>query len=73
LDPYQNLEFVLDRRILLVNLFGLIYQIGRWLLGYFYLFMSSSLAYSSVVLFIGGGSGHEPAHAGFVWPGMLSC
>jgi dihydroxyacetone kinase len=34
--------------------------------------MSSSITYSSAVLFIGGGSGHEPAHAGFVGPEMLT-
>lgn len=28
--------------------------------------------FTSTVLFIGGGSGHEPAHAGFVGPGMLT-
>jgi dihydroxyacetone kinase len=33
--------------------------------------MSSSITYSSA-LFIGGGSGHEPSHAGFVGPGMLT-
>ena len=45
---------------------------GWWLLGYFHFFISSSITYSSTVLFIGGGSGHEPAHAGFVGPGMLT-
>jgi hypothetical protein len=29
-------------------------------------------AYCGILLFIGGGSGHEPAHAGFVGPGMLT-
>ena len=38
----------------------------------FIFFISSSITYSSPVLFIGGGSGHEPAHAGFVGPGMLT-
>jgi dihydroxyacetone kinase len=28
------------------------------------------LEYANV--FVGGGSGHEPAHAGFVGPGMLT-
>ncbi|KAF8926690.1 dihydroxyacetone kinase [Dissophora ornata] len=32
----------------------------------------ASLRNSQVTLFCGGGSGHEPAHAGFVGPGMLS-
>jgi dihydroxyacetone kinase len=42
------------------------------MVGYFHFFMSSSITYYSAILFIGGGSGHEPAHAGFVGPGMLT-
>jgi len=32
----------------------------------------SSSTNCRTTFFIGGGSGHEPAHAGFVGPGMLT-
>jgi dihydroxyacetone kinase len=40
--------------------------------GTFPFFYVKLITYYSVVLFVGGGSGHEPAHAGFVGPGMLT-
>ena len=38
-----------------------------------FIYDKSQLPLNTVKLICGGGSGHEPAHAGFVSPGMLTC